>query len=192
MGGSHDACVNALTWRSILLKLTAGSNLSSAETGWAIAQTVGGQASSIEIAAFLVALRTKGETAEELHGVVQALLDGAIRIDLPFACHDIAGTGGDGTGAMNISTLAAMVAAGSGCTVVKHGGRAASSATAGSADLVEALGIPLVVSPDDVRHAAMSRRFSYLFAPVFNPGCVTPSTRGGDWVFRQSSIWLRR
>lgn len=83
---------------------------------------------------------------------------------------DIAGTGGDGTGAMNISTLAGIVAAGAGCTVVKHGGRAASSITAGSADLIEALGIDLDPHTNGLGVHSGRGQFTYLFAPLFNPG----------------------
>ncbi|GAA1618331.1 hypothetical protein GCM10009789_85290 [Kribbella sancticallisti] len=83
---------------------------------------------------------------------------------------DIVGTGGDGTGAVNISTMAAIVAAGAGATVVKHGGRAASSSTDGSADLVEQLGVRLELSPEDVLRVVASAGIAYLFAPRFNPG----------------------
>lgn len=97
-------------------------------------------------------------------------LIGAIPVEVSRPSHDIAGTGGDGTGAMNISTLAAIVAAGAGCTVVKHGGRAASSVTAGSADLIEALGLDLATSAGQVWAGSGVGSFRYLFAPAFNPG----------------------
>ncbi|HEY9293774.1 MAG TPA: anthranilate phosphoribosyltransferase [Microlunatus sp.] len=158
------------TWRSLLLALTERQNLSAEQTGWVVRETVEGRAPTVALAGLLAALRVKGETADELVGVVDALLDSAIPVEASRPCHDIAGTGGDGTGAMNISTLAAIVAAGAGCTVVKHGGRAASSDTAGSADLIEALGIPLETSTGSPTCDGSSRRFRYLFAPRFNPG----------------------
>ncbi|NYE75547.1 anthranilate phosphoribosyltransferase [Microlunatus parietis] len=144
-------------------------DLSTEETGWAVRETVAGRAPAVALAGFLAALRVKGETVEELFGVVEALLAAAIPVRVDRPCHDIAGTGGDGTGAMNLSTLAAIVAAGAGCTVVKHGGRAASSQTAGSADLIEALGLPLANSAEPCRGAGAGR-FRYLFAPEVNPG----------------------
>lgn len=157
------------TWRSLLLALTERRNLSGEQTAWVVTETVAGRAPTVALAGFLAALRVKGETAAELQGVVEALLGSALPVEAPHPCHDMAGTGGDGTGAMNISTLAAIVAAGAGCTVVKHGGRAASSATAGSADLIEALGIPLATAPGMIKDG-VTPRFSYLFAPTFNPG----------------------
>lgn len=167
------------TWHSLLLRLTEREDLSAEETGWAVRQTVEGRAPTVALAGFLTGLRVKGETSDELLGVVRALLAAAVPVAAVRPCHDIAGTGGDGTGAMNISTLAAIVAAGAGCSVVKHGGRAASSQTAGSADLIEALGIPLQTSAIDssvdtstgrVVDDRGARGFRYLFAPAFNPG----------------------
>lgn len=122
--------------------------------------------------------RPRGGTADELFGVVEALLESAIPVAVPRPCHDIAGTGGDGTGAMNISTLAAIVAAGAGCRVVKHGGRAASSQTAGSADMIEALGARLETPADPVATKDAAGRFRYLFAPAFNPGLPRSAARG--------------
>lgn len=159
--------IESTTWRSLLLALAERRDLSAAETGWAVRETVAGRAPAVALAGFLAALRVKGETVTELLGVVEALLEAAIPVRVDRPCHDIAGTGGDGTGAMNLSTLAAIVAAGAGRTVVKHGGRAASSRTAGSADLIEALGIPLTTSAGPGRDTG---RFRYLFAPAFNPG----------------------
>lgn len=162
--------VESMTWRSLLLALTERQDMSAEQAGWVVTETVEGRAPAIALAGFLAALRVKGETADELLGVVQALLASAIPVETPRPSHDIAGTGGDGTGAMNISTLAAIVAAGAGCTVVKHGGRAASSETAGSADLIEALGIPLRASTSLIKDREAAGRFRYLFAPAFNPG----------------------
>ena len=158
------------TWRSLLLSLSQHRDLSAEQTGWVVTETVEGRATTVALAGFLTGLRVKGETAGELLGVVRALLASAVPVVATRPCHDIAGTGGDGTGAMNISTLAAIVAAGAGCTVVKHGGRAASSDTAGSADLIEALGVTLQISADTMREGRGGERFRYLFAPAFNPG----------------------
>lgn len=162
--------MDGTTWAGLLALLTRRRDLSADQARWAIVETVRGDAPPAALAGFLAALRTKGETAEELSGVVTALVDNALPVSAPQPCVDIAGTGGDGTGAMNVSTLAGIVAAGAGARVVKHGGRAASSATAGSADLVEALGIPLGTTPDEASERAARFSFSYLFAPTFNPG----------------------
>jgi len=162
------------TWRSLLLKLTQRVDLSAEETTWAVTETVKGRAPTIALAGFLTGLQVKGETSDELLGAVRALLASAAPVAAARPCYDIAGTGGDGLNVMNISTLAAIVAAGAGCIVVKHGGRAASSQTAGSADLIEALGIPLNTSAvgTPVGHVGDGTvtRFRYLFAPAFNSG----------------------
>lgn len=162
--------VESTTWRSLLLALSERQDLSAEQLGWVVRETVEGRAPTVALAGVLVALRVKGETADEVLGVVGALLDSAIPVEVSRPCHDIAGTGGDGTGAMNISTLAAIVAAGAGRTVVKHGGRAASSETAGSADLIEAFGLDLAGSAGQVCTGSGTGSFRYLFAPAFNPG----------------------
>jgi anthranilate phosphoribosyltransferase len=128
-----------------------------------------GDASPAQISGFLIALRAKGETAEEIAGLASVLRSHAspVRIRGPFV--DIVGTGGDRTGAVNISTMAAVVIASTGVTVVKHGGRAASSSAGGSADLVEHLGVPLDLSADEAARMAAEVGLTYLFAPRFNP-----------------------
>jgi anthranilate phosphoribosyltransferase len=125
--------------------------------------------SPAQIAGFLIALRAKGETADEIHGLASVLRSHAtpVRIGGPFV--DIVGTGGDRTGAVNISTMAAVVAASTGVTVVKHGGRAASSSAGGSGDLVEHLGVPLDLSAEEAAQVAADVGLTYLFAPRFNP-----------------------
>jgi anthranilate phosphoribosyltransferase len=157
------------TWSGLISALLAGSDLTAADTGWAMDQLVLGDASPAQISGFLIALRAKGETADELNGLGAVLRSHAtpVRIRGPFV--DIVGTGGDRTGAANISTMAAVVAAATGVTVVKHGGRAASSSAAGSGDLVEHLGIPLELSPADAAQRAADVGLAYLFAPRFNP-----------------------
>ncbi|MET9313056.1 anthranilate phosphoribosyltransferase [Kribbella sp. NPDC003505] len=156
------------TWSGLISALLAGSDLSAADTGWAMDQLVLGDASPAQISGFLIALRAKGETADELNGLAEVLRSHAtpVRIDGPFV--DIVGTGGDRTGAANISTMAAVVAAAAGVTVVKHGGRAASSAAAGSGDLVEQLGVPLDLSASDAARMAAEVGLTFLFAPRFN------------------------
>lgn len=157
------------TWSGLISALLAGSDLSAADTGWAMDQLVLGEVSSAQISGFLIALRAKGETADELNGLAAALRSHAtpVRIRGPFV--DIVGTGGDRTGAANISTMAAVVVAATGTTVVKHGGRAASSSAAGSGDLVEHLGVPLDLTASAAAQMAADVGLTYLFAPRFNP-----------------------
>lgn len=157
------------TWSGLISALLADSDLSAADTGWAMDQLVLGEVSPAQISGFLIALRAKGETAEELNGLAAVLRSHAtpVRIRGPFV--DIVGTGGDRTGAANISTMAAVVVAATGTTVVKHGGRAASSSAAGSGDLVEHLGVPLDLTASAAAQMAADVGLTYLFAPRFNP-----------------------
>jgi anthranilate phosphoribosyltransferase len=157
------------TWSGLISALLAGSDLTAEDTAWAMDQLVLGDASPAQISGFLIALRAKGETADEIAGLASVLRSHAtpVRIRRPFV--DIVGTGGDRTGAVNISTMAAVVAASTGVTVVKHGGRAASSSAGGSADLVEHLGVPLDLSADEAEQVAAEVGLTYLFAPRFNP-----------------------
>ena len=158
------------TWSGIITALLGGRDLSADDTFWAMDGLVRGEATSAQVSGFLIALRAKGETAGEIAGLADALRQHATRIAIPGTFVDIVGTGGDGTGAVNISTMAAIVAASTGVTVVKHGGRAASSTTGGSADLVEHLGVRLDLSPDEVLRVVAAAGIAYLFAPRFNPG----------------------
>ena len=157
------------TWSGIITALLSGRDLSADDTFWAMDELVRGEATSAQVSGFLIALRAKGETSAEIAGLADALRRHASPIAIPGTFVDIVGTGGDGTGAVNISTMAAIVAASTGLTVVKHGGRAASSTTGGSADLVEHLGVPLDLSPADVLRVIASAGITYLFAPRFNP-----------------------
>jgi len=158
------------TWSAIIVDLLSGRDLAQDDTAWAMDQVVNGEATSAQISGFLIALRAKGETATEIAGLASALRGFATPVDIPGNTVDIVGTGGDRTNAVNISTMAAIVAASTGITVVKHGGRAASSASGGSADLVEHLGVSLDLSPTAAADVAVEAGITFLFAPRFNPG----------------------
>lgn len=158
------------TWTTVLRTLLDGHDLTSIEASWAMNQIAHGGASDAQTVAFLTALRIKGESSDEVSAFVAVLRSHAISVDIPGSIVDIAGTGGDRTGAVNISTMAAVVAAATGLTVLKHGGRSASSPTAGSADLLEQLGVPLTLAPSHVVRIAKDVGIAYLFAPTFNPG----------------------
>ncbi|MEV4266330.1 anthranilate phosphoribosyltransferase [Kribbella sp. NPDC049584] len=157
------------TWSGLISALLTGSDLSAADTGWTMNQLVLGDASPAQISGFLIALRAKGETPDELTGLAEVLRSHATPVRIPGPFVDIVGTGGDRTGAANISTMAAVVAAAAGVTVVKHGGRAASSSAGGSGDLVEHLGVPLDLSASEAAAIAADVGLTYLFAPHFNP-----------------------
>jgi anthranilate phosphoribosyltransferase len=155
------------TWPELLSTLIAGTDLSAAQSGWAMRQVLSGDATSAQIAGFAVALRAKGETAEEIAGLVDTMYEFAVPLRFPGRAVDIVGTGGDRSRTVNLSTMAALVTAAAGVPVVKHGNRAASSAC-GSADVLEALGIRLDLPAQEVERIAVEVGITFCFAPVFH------------------------
>ncbi len=127
-----------------------------------------GDASPVLVGALMAALRTKGESVDELTGMVESMRAHATVVTLPVEAVDTCGTGGDGAGTFNISTAAALVAAGAGCPVAKHGNRAASS-RCGSADVLEALGVVISLPADGVRRCVEEAGIGFLLAPAFHP-----------------------
>ena len=156
------------SWPRLINALIEGLDLSTDQTRWAMATIMAGEASDSQIAGFLVALRAKGETVDELTGLVEAMLASARPIEIPGETLDIVGTGGDRHNTVNISSMAALVCAGAGAKVVKHGNRAASSSS-GSADVIEALGVRLDLPVDRVAEAAVKAGITFCFAQVFHP-----------------------
>ena len=136
--------------KNYIEKLTAKENLSYEEMYEAMMEILNGSASEIETAGFLVALRSKGETVEEITAAAKVMREKATKVKAPPTAIDTCGTGGDGAGTFNISTIASLVIAGAGIPVAKHGNRSISSKS-GSADLMEALGAKILSSPEDVR-----------------------------------------
>jgi anthranilate phosphoribosyltransferase len=157
------------TWPGLLGRLLAGTDLSATDTAWAMREVMTGAATSAQIAAFTVALRAKGESAEEVAGLAAEMLAQATPVQLPVACVDIVGTGGDGAHTVNISTMAAVVAAAAGVPVAKHGGRAASSSS-GAADVLEELGVVIDLPAPAVAQCVQDAGIGFFFAPVFHPG----------------------
>jgi anthranilate phosphoribosyltransferase len=155
-------------WPHLITELIAGRDLTADDTAWAMQQTMLGEATPVQLAGFLVALRAKGETVEELRGLVAAMLEHAVRIDVPGPTVDIVGTGGDRAHTVNISTMASLVVAGAGRRVVKHGNRAASS-SCGAADVLEELGVRLDLPPERVAELASEVGITFCFAMVFHP-----------------------
>ncbi|MFN8125839.1 MAG: anthranilate phosphoribosyltransferase [Candidatus Nanopelagicales bacterium] len=155
-------------WPSLLDDLLTGRDMSADQGRWAMDQVMSGAAAPAQIAAFLVALRAKGVTGAELAVLVDVMLDHSVSLDLPQPSVDTCGTGGDNSGSVNISTMAAVVVAASGRRVVKHGNRAASS-QAGSADVLEALGVVADLPPDEIADCLQRAGIVFCFAPVFHP-----------------------
>jgi anthranilate phosphoribosyltransferase len=156
------------TWPSIFSSLLAGLDLSTGQSRWAMDTIMAGEASHAQIAGFLIALRAKGESVDELVGLVEAMLGRAHRIQVAGPTLDIVGTGGDGLNTLNISTMSSLVAVGAGAKVVKHGNRGASSAS-GAADVIEELGVRLDLAPADVARTAEQAGITFCFAQVFHP-----------------------
>jgi anthranilate phosphoribosyltransferase len=156
------------TWPDVLSALLRGESLSADATAWAMGEVMSGNASPVQVASFAVALRAKGETAEEVTGLATAMLEHAQRIRVDGPAVDTCGTGGDRARTVNISTMAALVVRGAGITVVKHGNRAASSAC-GSADVLEALGVVVDLPPGAVEQCVARAGIGFCFAPVFHP-----------------------
>lgn len=157
-----------LTWPDVLGALLAGRDLSADASAWAMDRIMRGEATDAQIAGFAVALRAKGETVDEIAGLVRAMYDHARVIEVPGRTVDIVGTGGDRAKTVNISTMSAIVVAGTGAKVVKHGNRAASSAS-GASDVLEKLGVNLELSPQRVVDVAAEAGITFCFAVKFHP-----------------------
>ena len=156
------------TWPDVLTTLVRGEDLSAEQTAWAMGEVLVGAATPVQIAGFAVALRAKGETVAEMQGLVDAMYEYATPLSVDGRVLDIVGTGGDRSFSVNISTMSAIVAAGAGVTVVKHGNRSASS-KAGSADVLELLGIRLDLPADRVAAVATEAGITFCFAASFHP-----------------------
>ena len=156
------------TWPDVLATLLAGENLTRDGSSWAMRQIMAGEATEGQIGAFMMALRSKGETVDELSGLVDVMLENALLLETGSDAVDIVGTGGDLVGTVNISSMASIVAAASGIPVLKHGSRSASGKT-GSSEMLEVLGIRLDLSPTQVKEVFEAAGITFFFAPVFHP-----------------------
>jgi len=146
----------------------AGATLPAALAEATMEEMVQGGAPPVQVAALLAMLRLRGETSEELAAFARVMREHAVRVAVPPDAIDLAGTGADGSGSFNVSTVASFVAAGAGAYVAKHGNRAITS-RCGSADLIEALNIPLEPGPEAVARSIRESRFGFIFAPAFHP-----------------------
>ncbi|MFI6596968.1 anthranilate phosphoribosyltransferase [Nonomuraea sp. NPDC050536] len=156
------------TWPALLSALLAGEHLTADETAWAMREIMSGSATPAQIAGFAIALRAKGETVAEVVGLARTMLELATPLTVEGPVVDIVGTGGDRAHTVNVSTMAAIVAAGAGARVVKHGNRAASS-SCGAADVLEHLGILLDLTPEQTAQVAREAGIAFCFAPVYHP-----------------------
>ena len=156
------------SWPAVLGALVGGEDLTAEQTAWAMGEVLAGEATPVQVAGFAVALRAKGETVEEVAGLVAAMYAVATPLEVPGRTLDVVGTGGDRSMSVNISTMAAIVAAGAGARVVKHGNRSASSQS-GSADVLERLGIRLDLSAARVAEVAVEAGITFCFAAAFHP-----------------------
>jgi anthranilate phosphoribosyltransferase len=154
-------------WPDTLSRLLAGEDLPAAGAADAMRRIMSGEATPAQVAAFVVALRAKGETAAEVGGLAEVMLELAPPVETPGPVVDTCGTGGDRAGTINVSTIAAIVVAGAGAVVAKHGNRAASS-RCGSADLLEALGVKVALQPPAVSRCLAEAGIAFMFAPVFH------------------------
>ena len=150
-------------------KLVKGQDLTEAEASRAMELILAGDATPVQIAGFMIGLRIKGETAEEIAGLARTARRHAVPLEPRPGLLDTCGTGGDGLGTFNISTLSAIVAASCGAIVAKHGNRAASS-QCGSADVLEALGVKIDLGPEGVSRCLDEAGIAFCFAPVFHAG----------------------
>lgn len=156
------------SWPEILGLLFSRVSLDRGQASWAMERIMQGEATPAQLGAFLAGLRTKGETVEEIVGLVETMRSFSRTVDVDYPVVDTCGTGGDRAGTVNISTTAAFVLAGAGAKVAKHGNRAASS-SCGSADLLEALGVKIDLDPEGVRRCLDRAGIGFFFAPIFHP-----------------------
>lgn len=154
--------------REAVEKLVGGESLGMEEASVVMREVMDGEATPAQLSAFLVALRIKGETAEEMAGMAAVMREKAIRVEAEGLLVDTAGTGGDGKGTFNISTAASFVAAGAGVKISKHGNRAASG-SCGSADVLEELGVAIELGPAEVKRCIEEVGMGFMFAPAYHP-----------------------
>ena len=156
------------SWPALIRALIGGRALTAEQTAWAMNEIMEGAATPAQIAGFGVALRAKGETAEEMAGLAASMLAHATPITIPGPVTDLVGTGGDGLLTVNVSTMATIVAASAGVPMVKHGNRAASSAS-GSADVLEALGVVIDLPAEATEALFGEIGIAFLFAAMYHP-----------------------
>jgi len=159
---------DTISWSEIFSVLKNKTDLTSQQSTWAMNTIMSGAAKDTEIKEFLLSLNDKGESASEITSFVEVLLQHGVKLEVTNNAVDTCGTGGDSLSTVNISTAAALVVAGCGIPVVKHGNRAASSKS-GSADVLETLGVLTSMSPSQVKECFEVCKITFCFAPTFHP-----------------------
>jgi anthranilate phosphoribosyltransferase len=155
-------------FKSIIGKVATGATLTREEAASAFDSMMSGEATPSQMGGLLMALRVRGETVEEITGAVSAMRGKMLRVTAPAEAVDIVGTGGDGSGSVNVSTCAAFIVAGSGIPVAKHGNRALSSRS-GAADVLASLGVKIDLRPDEVGRCVREAGIGFMFAPAHHP-----------------------
>src|SRR6202012_5589382 len=154
--------------KAIIGKVATGATLSRDEAASAFDSLMSGEATPSQMGGFLMALRVRGETVDEITGAVAAVRAKMLRVTAPAGAVDVVGTGGDGSGSVNVSTCASFIVAGTGVPVAKHGNRALSSRS-GAADVLSALGVNINLSPDAVGGCIAEAGIGFMFAPAHHP-----------------------
>jgi anthranilate phosphoribosyltransferase len=154
--------------KSIIGKVATGATLSREESASAFDAVMSGEATPSQMGGLLMALRVRGETVDEITGAVSAMRAKMLRVTAPPDAIDIVGTGGDGSGSVNVSTCASFIVAGAGVPVAKHGNRALSSRS-GAADVLAALGVKIDLKPEDVSRCVKEAGIGFMFAPAHHP-----------------------
>ncbi len=154
--------------KSIISKVATGATLSRDEAASAFDRMMSGEATPSQLGGLLMALRVRGETIDEITGAVLAMRAKMLKVKAPADAIDVVGTGGDGSGSVNVSTCAALIAAGAGVPVAKHGNRALSSRS-GAADVLAALGVKIDLSPEQVSRCVTEAGIGFMFAPAHHP-----------------------
>ena len=166
------------SWADTLASLVLGEDLDEHAAAAAMRSIMSGDATSGQIGAFLIALRAKGETVDEITGLARVMREFSLKVPVTEPVIDTCGTGGDRAGTANISTMAALAVAGAGVKVAKHGNRAQSS-KCGSADLLEALGVAIDLAPEGVAACIDEAGIGFCFAPAFHPSMQGPGCADG-------------
>ena len=154
--------------KSIIAKVATGATLSREEAASAFDRMMSGEATPSQLGGLLMALRVRGETIDEITGAVSAMRAKMLKVSAPLDAIDVVGTGGDGSGSVNVSTCAAFIVAGAGVPVAKHGNRALSSRS-GAADVLSALGVKIDVTPQQVSRCVAEAGIGFMFAPAHHP-----------------------
>src|SRR5690349_9701415 len=155
-------------FKALIAKVATGASLTREEAAAAFDSMMSGEATPSQMGGLLMALRVRGETVEEITGAVSAMRAKMLRVDAPGDAIDIVGTGGDGSGSVNVSTCAAFIVSGVGIPVAKHGNRALSSRS-GAADVLVALGVKIDLRPDQVGRCIKEAGIGFMFAPAHHP-----------------------